>query len=473
MPKPNPNKIIEKAIKERDVKGLVKLIFNKDLMPGDVDIIRSIVFDLDNRIAITAHTRYGKTYDVAMAVLLWVLFKPHNEVDIVSPVLSQSSKMMEYISENIVESNILRHLVDKRTGNLERLKTEVSRKHITFKNGSRIRILSGAGTGERLMGHGCQLLIVDESCLLNYEVFRTKISRMEEARPGEVSKIVQIGNPWHKGNQFYNAWQDPNYKNIHIGWEQGLKEGRITLAKIEEQRAQLSPLEFKVLYESMFPDTAEDALINFDDILYSIGRTPFEDGEPVWGLDVADTGLNKTILSEGLRDGDLKRLYRQIEINESDPMKIVKTVMKYVPKDEPLYIDTIGVGSGTYSRLKELGYNVISVRVSRSPMPDEIKRLNKRSKEYKEEKEKADRFLNQKSLFYWRLRELFGNKKLYLPEHIGKLQTQLANFRWEINTTGKIKIIDPQGPSPDYASSFMLMCCDYVEEKPTLFFAHG
>lgn len=445
----DPGPVIHKAVKAKDVSGLAKFLFDRDVSPGEADIIRAIVFDPERRVVITAHTRYGKTWAVAIAVLMWVLFHPGHEVDIVSPLYSQSSKLMEYIADNIVASPVMRSLVDAGAGSIDRLKTEVSKRHITFKNGAHVRILSGEGTGDRLMGHGGQLLVIDESCLLDYEVYRTKVSRMEEdAGHGDGwTKIVHIGNPWHKGNQFFEAWSSPKYRKVHIDWKQGIDEGRISWDKVEEQRETLSPLEFTVLYESQFPDSAEDALIKYDHLIAAKTRPGVTEGVPVWALDVAEKGTDRTILTRAIMagDGDRYGSVTQEELRVDDTMQSVAEVRARVPITERIYIDTIGIGAGVASRLIELGYNVVGVRVSRTATDN------------------IERFTNQKAQFYWRVRDLFESGRISLPHDCPLLIRQLSGFRWEIGGGGKIKIIDPDGPSPDHADSLMLCVCNYAE----------
>jgi len=446
---------IDQAVNDQDVYTLCKILFQQEITPGEEEIIKVIVFKPDRRICITAHTRYGKTWAVAIAILLWAYINEGHEIDVISPQRAQSSKLMEYVAENIIVSPELRRLVDTRASSVERLKTEVSKTHITMKNGCHIRILSGYGTGDRLMGHGGQLIIIDESCLLSYEVFRTKVSRMEEDSGIGETKIVQIGNPWDKSNQFYAAWKDSKYRNIHISWEQGVMEGRISQEKIDDQRDNLSPTEFKILYDSEFPDSAEDALIPWDHIIRASNNDWSIDGNIIWGLDPADSGTDLTVLTKSYWDGIRRIAKWQRVLDCNEPMQIVKLVCPLISRADPLRVDSIGVGSGVHSRLKELEYNSIGVRVSRAPFKNiKDKLAKKRGKDIP-----RDRFLNQKAQHYWHLRELFEENLISIPND-EKLKQQLADMRWQITTAGKIKIIDPPDGSPDFADSLMLSVAD-------------
>ena len=108
-----------------------------------------------------------------------------------------------------------------------------------------------------------------------------------------------------------------------------------------------------------------------------------------------------------------------------------------VSKSDILNVDSIGVGAGVYSRLKELGYRAVSVRVSQAPTRD------------------SERYLNQKAQRYWLLRSLFEENMIEIPNN-HNLVSELSKMRYEFTSTGKIRIIDPEQKSPDFADAIML-----------------
>jgi hypothetical protein len=118
-------------------------------------------------------------------------------------------------------------------------------------------------------------------------------------------------------------------------------------------------------------------------------------------------------------------------------MPTANHVSLIVPKAEQINVDSIGVGAGVYSRLLELGHKAVSVRVSMAPTSE------------------ANRYINQKSQRWWRLRTIFENDLISIPNN-PKLISQLSQMRYQFTTAGKIQIIDPDGKSPDYADSLML-----------------
>jgi hypothetical protein len=366
---------------------------------------------------------------------------------IIAPTTEQTSIIRNYIAEMIASSKILCQLVNKpsRTGP-EQLKSEMSKKRLTFKNGWEIITLTAHGEenetdpAPNLMGWGGDIVVLDEACLILNKVYTQRISRMLGDNAADC-KLITLINPWNMQNFAYPQWQNPEFKRIHIDWQQALAEGRTTEAYLKEQKELLSDYEWTVLYESNFANESEDTLIRYDWIqratkkqIQFTGKT-----QTTWGLDVAEQGSDLTIYTRAETDGQQYAIQEQKHIPERETMACANHVDLIVPKNENLNVDSIGVGAGVYSRLKELGHTVVSIRVGESPVAST----------------EAKRFMNLKSQRWWMVRKLFEEDKISIPNN-PKLISQLSQMRYEFTTISKIKIIDPEGKSPDYADSLML-----------------
>jgi hypothetical protein len=345
----------------------------------------------------------------------------------------------------IADNQTLCNLVDHQfhTGP-EHLKSEMSKKRITFKNGCELITLTAHGEeggkdpGKQLMGFGGDIIVLDEACLILDEVYTSRISRMLGDSPD--SKLITIVNPWNQLNFAYKQWQNPTFKKIHVDYQQAIQEGRATQPFIDEQRATLSDYEFDVLYKSIFSNESEDTLIRYDWIQRAATKTQivFKDNpQTVWGLDVAEQGADLTILTRAETDGNQYAVKEQHWIHEHETMPTANVVSLMVPKIEQINVDSIGVGAGVYSRLVELHHRANSVRVSMAPTSE------------------ANRYLNQKSQRWWRLRSIFEQNLISIPND-QKLISQLSQMRYQFTAAGKIQIIDPENKSPDYADSLML-----------------
>ena len=428
-------------------------IFGYQLTPGQLKIVGAVLDPQVKRLSVCAMTRYGKTRAVAIAVLLYILTNTNKRIAFIAPTRDQTAIIRNYCAEHIAENRALADLVDSHSrGDPESLKKEVSKKRITFRNGCEIFTLTAHGAGEepgkQLMGFGADIIILDEACLILDEVYRARISRMLGDSPD--SKLVELVNPWHRHNFAYRHWQSQHFKRVHINWRQALSEGRVTETFIQEQKEELSTYEFEVLYESIFPTDSEDTLIRWDWIQHAQTHTITLQGNirAIWALDVGEQGPDLTVLTKSLQDGARVKVTEIHIIKTKETMPTANAVDAIVPKNEQLNVDSIGVGAGVYSRLKELGHNVVSVRVSQQPT------------------RQKDRFLNQKAERYWKLRATFEARNIDITEVAKKhpkLTSQLSQMRYEFTSAGKIKIIDPEGKSPDFADSTML--CMEVTRK--------
>ena len=437
-------------IRSKKIKEICQLFFNYEPTEKQQEIIKSIAYHESKRIVISAFTRYGKTFSVAIGVLLYILFNENKKILIIAPIYDQASILRNYIAENILRCPILTELLEIDIAGVERIKKEVSKKRLTFKNGCELMILSAEGEATRLLGWGGDMLLLDESCLIDFEVYRQKISRMLGDNPNAV--LVEIGNPWNKNNQFYEHWIDPNFKKIHIDYKTGLKEGRITKEYIEEQKKLLTPIEFKVLYEAEFPEESEDQLIKYEWIKKAINKDltkETEGGEKIAGLDVAEKGIDLTVLTIGLTKNNHYKIENIVYWSKLDTMQTVGKTIQHIGKNHRINVDATGIGAGVEARLREMGYT--TKRIIGGESPDR----------------ERERFLNKKAQNYWRLRTLFEEGRIQIPNH-KDLISQLTKMRYELTSAGKIKIIDPEDKSPDFSDSLAYAVSYY---RPKLVFS--
>lgn len=421
-----------------------------DLSCGQQQIVGSVIDPTVKRLIISCMTRYGKTRVVAIALLLYILNSSNKRILIIAPTIDQTNIIRNYMAEMIANNQTLSNLVDHtaHTGP-EHLKSEMSKKRITFKNGCELITLTAHGNenesdpAPNLMGFGGDIIVLDEADLILRKVYTQRISRMLGDSPD--SKLITIVNPWNITNFGFEQWQNPIFKKVHIDWKQALAEGRTTQSYLDEQKALLSDYEWTVLYESKWSAESEDTLIRYDWILRATKKQIAFNGpvQTVWGLDVAEQGADLTILTKAETDKIHYAIRTQQHIPERETMASANHVDSIVPLPELLSIDSIGVGAGVYSRLTELKHNTRSVRVGESP----IDAFN------------SKRFMNLKSQRWWHVRELFEKDLISIPNN-PKLISQLSQMRYEFTTLSKIKIKDPESKSPDYADSLMLTLLD-------------
>lgn len=443
---------------------LTKALFGFDLSRGQAVIVKEIV-ENNQRLILSAHTRYGKTQTVSLGLALRLLLEGPLTIALIGPRAKQANRLRDYLSEVFVETPLLRDFIaaaDASAG-LSRLKREASKNRVTLKDGSEYQRYTAHGEGEGLMGSGADIVVVDESVLIEEDTFDSKIYRFLGDNPN--AQLIEIVNPWHRGNHSWKHWQSDRFTNIHIDWRQGVREHRQHLAAgldpsnspgiskdfVDEQREQLSDYHFKVLYESIFPDEGENTLIKYKWITSAKNRElEIEDGEEIYGLDVAEGGADLNVLTKTVQNDGKIKIMNQWSWNESDTMKTVKKTKQLIDKPAEIRIDAIGVGKGVADRLSEEGVPVQEIKVSKKPADPE-------------------EYLNLKAQTYYELRKLFENGDINISNGHSKLESQLAGLSKKYTTRGKMKIINQNNKSPDFADSLMLAICsdDLRDKRPS------
>lgn len=468
---------MQELIRRKDVKFLAKNKFGFDLSPGQEDLVRKIAFREHRKLTVSAHTRWGKTQCAAIGIALLIDFGLPLKIAFIGPKAEQAGIIRQYMTELIfMDPSLLSKAMLTATGDVRILK-EASRKRMKFNTGAEYRVFSAEGDADRVMGFGADVVVRDESCLIP-AVADAKISRMLGDNPEE-GMMVELYNPWERDNSTYEHTLNPDYEKIQIGWEQGVREGRITKEFVMEQKKEITPLEFTVLWESKFPSESEDSVFNLEHIgraeSNSFGfekelqelekkleeKHKYKESEVrgfeeeikkytrIVSCDPADKGLDETVMFWGTKKFNKFQLIGWFDEPKSEQMiiagRVVERAMNFVGRRVKgiINLDRIGIGAGALSRIKEVlrnkGYKNISVIGAH----------------YGEAAIKKDHFLNKKAENFFRLQSIFVNDFIDIPV-IHKLRTQLMNMKWEMTSAAKRKIIDPD-KSPDWADALVYL----------------
>lgn len=453
------------AVKEKNVKLLCKVFWGDDVTEKQEMIIRKIAFKEDYRIIISAFTRYGKTWSVARGVCLYLLFNEGKHVLLVGPRKEQVGILRNYISELLVSHPVFVNLIDSSTRGKERLRKEVSKGRITFTNGCELKVLSAYGAGEALMGWGGDLVVLDESCLVSYNTYRQKISRMLGDNPDAI--LVEIGNPWNLDNHFWEHWNDPGFAKVHVDYRTGLEEGRITKKYVEEQREGLTAREFRILYEARFPEESEDVLFSRKDIDAAVSRgIELSEGDVIIGVDVARYGLDKTVITvvrawEGL--------FEILYVEDWSGKPTTFTFGRIIELDneydaDRVLVDDLGLGGGVTDMLKT------------SSIGSKCEGFVASSKNGFSDSDKQ-RFPNWKSKAYIGLSKLFKKGKIKVLES-RELMTELSLLRVDYDSRGRPRVLDypksresveGERKSPNFADSLMIATSGYGGKEGVAF----
>ena len=439
--------VLEVAIRERDVMFLTKYFFDFDLTAGQEEIVKDIAFGIYKRISINCYTRYGKTQCVAIGVCIYILLNRDKKIAIIAPQADQTDILREYIIDCVIKSPQLQSIIElEKTRDIKTMKKEASKVRQTFSNGCEYRVFSAHGEANRIMGFGADLTVKDEAAKISREA-SAKIFRMTGDDPDH-AVLVEITNPWDRNTVAGDHYFDVRWKRIHIDWRQGVREGRTTLAHVEEARGEMTQMEFEVLYESNYPEETEDALFRWNWIEGAIDKLKIDNPNKIkakfLGCDIAEGGIDWTVVTSinAMMDGT----YIISDItpwHKADTMVTTGKIIKMHNEFNSKYIkvDAIGVGKGVCDRLAEQGYPVQPIKVGMSATVEK------------------DKFMNQKAQYYWELRGLFEEGRISIPKN-HNLINELRAMRYELTSSGKIRILDPEDKSPDYSDSLMLGCSE-------------
>lgn len=462
-------KLIRRAIETENVKFLCKFYFDVKLTKNQQDIVRDIAFQKHKRVGISAMTRYGKTFCVALAIGLIIILNKNKKIALIGPKREQAQILRNYMTELIFECPELLELAQIEVTGKERMKKEASKKRQTFENGCEYRVYSAEGDANRLMGFGADIVIKDEACLIGDEA-HAKIMRMLGDDP-ESSVLVELFNPWDRDNAAFEHTMNPRYKQYRIGWKTAVKEERTTKEYVEEQREELTSLEFTVLYESKFPEESEDSVFNLARIREAEQREfnfleelkeieeklkdkkkmreakynelikEKKQYKKIIGCDIADKGLDQTVIIKGIRKGNKYQvidIYSEDKSEQTEVAGRINESIKNWMKEGEVNIDTIGVGTGVVSMVKEfvkdnnLDVKVKGCHFGARPM-----------------KNNEDKFARKKSENFFRLKGIFEDGMIDIPEH-KELKQELMNIKWEMTSSGKIRI-EKMDDSPDFS----------------------
>ena len=498
------NPAIQEAVTNKDISFLAKALFPNTefaqfLTKTQCDFIRAVVYKEYPRIIISASTQWGKTAGAGVAVGLISIFNKDKKIALLAPSDDQSRILRNFVAELTVDSNILSRMVPAGGRGIERLKQEASKKRLTFTNNMTVQNFSTEGEAYRLMGEGgFSWMFLDERDLIN-PLAEPKINRMISAK-SEDSVTVELLNPWGKGEKARKHWDEAidyykiiklpkeeqvellkkgRFVKFHVNWQTAVAEDRMTKEYVDMQRADLTPMEFQILYDSVFPDESEDQLIKRSDAVAGIDRkfTIYEELKSieqklkykdlltdkmvkkleeelklytkVISCDPADKGKDWTVILWGVQKGNDHQIVGHYSEAKSNPIgicgKLMEITKNFIGKQTAgaIMFDEIGLGKSLYhltEKLQHGGYN----NVRTVPCNNAEGALNNELYRIKRDEN------------YFRLADIFREGLIDIPNH-PTLLTQLVGIKWKLSSTGKRQIESkkPGEKSPDWADALM------------------
>jgi len=332
------------------------------LTKTQLEIFELIAGRLSPRNHIMTHTRFGKSLVVALAILTRVTTYPEKWA-IVAGTIQKAQIIMNYVISHIFDNEFTATRFRMESGDsAESIRRHKNKKHLTFNvgkgpDGRDLISELFIGSAKEAVGFGAPNVVGDEASLVPDDEWGL-VMRMLGDNPQD-SFLVKIGNPFFR-NHFLESSMDPEYNKIFVDHRQGVEEGRLTSAYVEEMSKYSY---FDVMYEVKFP-TAESIddkgwsyLLTEADIKLATERwKSFEHyGKKRLGNDVARGGRNFNVYA--LRGENYATILKKDHNN--DLMTIAGQNKAYMQEhrinQEDISIDDVGVGGGVTDRMKEEG----------------------------------------------------------------------------------------------------------------------
>lgn len=208
---------------------------------------------------------------------------------------------------------------------------------------------------------------------------------------------------------------------------------------------------FRVRVLGEFPTADDDTVIPLEWVEAAVNRDVVQlDYLPVWGLDVARFGDDRTALAKR----QANRLLEPIQYwNSLDTMQVAGVVHRaYYDTHEDMrpkeiLVDVIGIGAGVVDRCRELGLPVRGINVAEANSSD-------------------DKCMRLRDQAWWSLRQWFESKDCSIPND-PKLISELIVPTYDFHSSGRIVVESkadlkkrvPSMGSPDLADALCLTFC--------------
>lgn len=273
------------------------------------------------------------------------------------------------------------------------------------------------------------------------------------ALAGIGSFVILAGNPNRTSGFFF----DSHHKNrerwgiLHVNGETCPLQDQQFRDDIAHQYGRDSNV-YRVHVLGEFPTAEDDVVIPLELCESARLRDVDAFGQPVWGIDVARFGSDRTVLVKRCDNATLEphQAWSGVDTMQTSG-RIFSEWQNTLPEKRPkaIFVDLIGIGAGVHDRLLELGLPVSGINVAEVPSADD---------------------------HYSRLRdELWFKGRKWLEKRHCKLvpdDTLIAELslpKYSFTSSGKIKVeskddLKKRYPrSPDVADAFLLTFADAAE----------
>ena len=358
----------------------------------------------------------GKSTTSSWAMLWYVLLRFPNKVVVTAPTSGQLfdalfAELKRWINELPPQLQVLLTVKSDRV----ELTAAPAEAFISART-------SRAETPEALAGVHSQnvLLVVDEASGVPEKVFEAAAGSMS----GHSATTILLSNPTRSSGTFFES----QTRLADTWWTRRwscVESPLVSEEFVDEMRARYGEDSnaFRIRVLGEFPMADDDTIIPFhlaDSAIKRDIEIP-EDTKPIWGLDVARFGADKTALCK--RYGNVVT-----EITSWQGLDLMQTVGRVMAEYEGLspsmrpseiLVDSIGVGGGVVDRLRELGAPVRGINVGEAPAM-------------------GNTYMNLRAELWFKTKGWLEDRSCKLPND-DQLLAELTSIRYAFTPGGKMK----------------------------------
>ena len=358
----------------------------------------------------------GKSTTSSWAMLWYVLLRFPNKVVVTAPTSGQLfdalfAELKRWINELPPQLQVLLTVKSDRV----ELTAAPAEAFISART-------SRAETPEALAGVHSQnvLLVVDEASGVPEKVFEAAAGSMS----GHSATTILLSNPTRSSGTFFES----QTRLASTWWTRRwscVESPLVSEEFVDEMRARYGEDSnaFRIRVLGEFPMADDDTIIPFhlaDSAIKRDIEIP-EDTKPIWGLDVARFGADKTALCK--RYGNVVT-----EITSWQGLDLMQTVGRVMAEYEGLspsmrpseiLVDSIGVGGGVVDRLRELGAPVRGINVGEAPAM-------------------GNTYMNLRAELWFKTKGWLEDRSCKLPND-DQLLAELTSIRYAFTPGGKMK----------------------------------
>lgn len=296
------------------------------------------------------------------------------------------------------------------------------------------------------------LVLVDEASGVSEAIFEAG----RGALSSEDSFVVFASNPTRLEGLFYDTHHKllPLWGTVHVEGTKGHLQSQHFRDEIAYQYGKDSNY-YRIRVLGEFPIEEADVVIPMHLCEAARVRDVKPYGKPVWGVDVARFGSDRTVLLKRCTNATLARHQSWSGMDTMQTAgKVFAEWKDTLPENRPatIFVDVIGIGAGVLDRLMELELPVVGVNVAEAASINDATYSRLRDE------------------LWFRARKWLERKDCKLAED-DILMAELSMPKYTFTSTGKIKVeskdeLKKRYPrSPDVADAFCLTFGDAAEYK--------